>query len=492
MRELIEQKIHEQKVALMHFLSGVAARLNVGKHVYVVGGAVRDFALGLPIKDIDVVIDSKALRGKDSAWFAKEVQKSIPAKSRLVTNKYGVAILTVSGPWQIDGHSLDGEVIEIANAREESYGGEEGQNYKPTQVNAAGIDQDVYRREFTFNTLMWRLSDLENGPDKAEIVDITGCGLDDLKAGEMRCPSDPDKTFRDDPTRMLRAIKFLVRHDWKIAPEVRDSIRRNASMLRRVPYEAIAKLLAGDILKEETYKKALSEMADLGLLDVIVGMFSERPQFALAMRNWASEQRVKVLFDMMDMGFPVGSRIGFLSKEQQGTLRVLAVSMSPEDTDHLIAVLRQPGKAMDTKLLMRELHIEGRAVGQLADIAREILLRNPSLMHDEGGLTAEVLKAARSKGIKEEVTTRAILAILEEKGARCASCGGPFHEATGWVLQAEPFVGLCGRCAKDFAAWYKGRMTMMSIIPSKQKALAKKLGMEPESFAAAIQKSIKP
>jgi hypothetical protein len=42
-------------------------------------------------------------------------------------------------------------------------------------------------------------------------------------------------------------------------------------------------------------------------------------------------------------------------------------------------------------------------------------------------------------------------------GARCL-CGTPAHEATGWVLQIDPLVILCGPCARDFAKWYKGRV----------------------------------
>ena len=109
-------------IALMKFLSGVARRLGVGQHTYVVGGAVRNFVLGEPVKDIDVVIDPVALRRPDaSAWFAKEVRKAIPVNTNLTTNSYGVAILTIKGDWELDGENLNGEVIEIANARKESY-----------------------------------------------------------------------------------------------------------------------------------------------------------------------------------------------------------------------------------------------------------------------------------------------------------------------------------------------------------------------------------
>jgi len=231
-------------VALMKFLSGVAKRLGVGEHTYVVGGAVRNWVIGEPIKDLDVVIDPVALRRSDaSAWFAKEVQKAIPVHTNLTTNSYGVAILTVKGDWDLNGENLNGEVIEIANARKESYGGEEGKGYKPHTVEPATVEEDVYRREFTFNSLMWRLYDLAKGPDKAEILDLTGCGLKDLQDRTMRCPSDPDKTFSDDPTRMLRAVRFMVKYGFKLDPETEAAIRRNAPKLKNVPPNAIFSIL---------------------------------------------------------------------------------------------------------------------------------------------------------------------------------------------------------------------------------------------------------
>lgn len=66
---------------------------------------------------------------------------------------------------------------------------------------------------------------------------------------------------------------------------------------------------------------------------------------------------------------------------------------------------------------------------------------------------------------------------------RCSACQGPFHEATGWML--SPHVGLCGSCAKEFANWYKGRMTRMSHCV-KGKDGEK---ME-ESFAESAAKSV--
>lgn len=400
MAELLEAT-SSQHVSLMKFLSGVADRLGVGQHVYVVGGAVRNFVIDQPIKDIDLVIDSVALGGKDSAWFATELSKVIPADTSLVTNNYGVAILSIKGEWELDGHPMQGEVIEIANAREESYGGAVGKGYKPSEVVAADIKADVKRREFTFNTLMWRLADLASGPDKAEIVDITGSGLADLKAGVMRTPSPPDKTFADDPTRMLRAIKFLVKYGFAVDKETADSIRRNAGKLKNAPPDAIASLLITAVLMEPSAKKALAEMDKLGLLDVVREMALTNKVFAATLSNWATNKKLAFLFELLDVGLPIKTPIDFLSPAEQARLRAVAVSMSTDEAEELLAALKQPGRALGDKDFIPKLAAQrGVPKGELklfvprmTAAIRTALLENPALLHQPEKLRALALSA---------------------------------------------------------------------------------------------------
>jgi 2'-5' RNA ligase len=233
---------HRRNVTLVKWLSDLAQHLGVARDTYVVGGAVRNFILGEPIKDVDVVIDTiKA--GRDSEWLAQQVAKAIPVPTNVTTNQYGVAILTVKGDWVLDDENLRGEIIEIANARKESYGGETGKGYKPHMVEPATIEEDLRRRDFTVNTLMWRLLDLAHGPDRAEVVDLMGCGRRDLEQRILRCPQDPDITFSDDPTRMLRLVRFMSRYNMKVSPDVAAAVRRNAPKLKNAPWEAIASVL---------------------------------------------------------------------------------------------------------------------------------------------------------------------------------------------------------------------------------------------------------
>ena len=165
-----------ESLALMKWLSKVTKKIGVARHVYVVGGAVRNFVLNQPIKDIDMVVDSLSMRGKDAEWVAKNISRAIPTRTKVVTDSLMVSKIFIEGPWDLDGFEMEGEVIEIVNARKEEYEVDDAGEYvghKPIRVEPTTLEDDVTRREFTFNTLMWRLIDLAQGPDKAEIIDLT-------------------------------------------------------------------------------------------------------------------------------------------------------------------------------------------------------------------------------------------------------------------------------------------------------------------------------
>lgn len=380
------QERHRRSVALMKFLSKITIRLGVGEHTYVVGGAVRNFVLGLPAKDLDIVFDSVAAgKGRDSEWFAKQVQNAIPTSVNLTTNQYGVAILTVKGSWILDGEDMQGEVIEIANARKESYGGAEGKGFKPHMVEPATVEEDVVRREFTFNTLLWRMLDLANGPDRAEILDLTGRGLKDLKDGIMATPKDPDIVFSDDPTRLLRAIKFVAKYGFKIPPDLAASIKRNAPKMKNAPWEAIGTLLVENVLAESTVRESLKMMKSLGLLDVIAEMIQESKPFQAYMSGQLRNHKVQVLMDLMDLGVSgFKTPLTFLSPAQLERLRILTVGWPSGQAESFLAVLTQP--PIDTMAFIKEFKLEGKDRSLPQQAARDVLLEDPDLASNPEGL----------------------------------------------------------------------------------------------------------
>ena len=389
---------HVKSIALMKFLSGVARAEGVAKHVYVVGGAVRNYLLGVPIKDIDVVVDSVSVgQGRDSEWFARKVADAIPVPSNLTTNQYGVAILTVKGEWVLDGVDLKGEVIEIANARKESYDGAggKGKGYKPTDVSPATIEEDVLRREFSFNTLLWRLLDLAHGPDKAEVIDLTGLGRKHLEERLIATPVDPDKTFRDDPTRQLRILKFLLRYDLKISPDVVASVKRNAHRLKDMPWESVGNILVGDILKSAKATTGILVMKSLGILDVLVEMIQETPPFAAYLTKQLANgnHSVELLLELADLGI-AGRVLSFLTTDQRARFKELAQNMGADESRQFLEVLRVP--PVDNAALIQEFSLEGRDRGLLVPIAREAILLDPSLATHEVKLNGRVREALRA------------------------------------------------------------------------------------------------
>ena len=391
--DLVTANAVRRSHALMKFLARLSRRLGVGEHVYVVGGAVRNFLIDRPIKDIDVVVDSVALGGrKDSEWFAQQVVRAIPGPTDLTTNQYGVAIITVKGSWELDGVEMKGEVIEIANARKESYGGAGGKGYKPHTTEPATIEEDIYRREFTFNTLLWRLMDLVDGPERAEVIDLTGCGVRDLEERHMACPRDPNIVFSDDPTRLLRAIKFVAKYGFKIPPDLAASIRRNAPAMKRAPWEAIGVILVENVLDEPTARDALKLMKKLGLLDVIAEMVQEQRPFATYLSRHLRDRDVQLLLDLMDLGLQVKSPITFLTRDQQRRLRELTTGMPSDEAADFLAKLQKP--PVDNMRHIQEHDLQGRDRSKPVSYAREIILQEPDIGERELNLAVGRLLAS--------------------------------------------------------------------------------------------------
>jgi hypothetical protein len=205
----------------------------------------------------------------------------------------------------------------------------------------------------------------------------------------MRCPSDPDQTFSDDPTRIVRAIKFMVKYDFKIEGEVEAAIKRNAAKIRNVPQNAIAKILIDAVLNNpKTAKKALLEMKRLGILAVISDMIREDDQFRQTMQNWVNDQRLSMLFDLLDLGLPLSDRVGFLTVDQQKQFRQVAMGLPEGEPESFLAALKQPGTAWNDRIFLpsfaAERGVEKSGMKDFAqrvtNTARQILLDKPYLM----------------------------------------------------------------------------------------------------------------
>ena len=184
-----------------------------GVRAFVIGGFVRDWFLKRPCNDIDVVVEGSGIA------LAEAVAARVHAKVS-VFRRFGTAMLRYQGM-----------EVEFVGARKESY---RSDSRKPI-VEDGTLKEDQERRDFTINALAFSLCRADYG----DLVDPFG-GIRDLNEGIIRTPLDPDTTYSDDPLRMLRAIRFATQLGFKIVPESKESIRRNAGRLSILSHERIA------------------------------------------------------------------------------------------------------------------------------------------------------------------------------------------------------------------------------------------------------------
>ncbi|MEG1463640.1 MAG: HD domain-containing protein [Mucinivorans sp.] len=176
----------------------------MGVRAYVIGGYVRDFYLHRPLTDIDIVVVGSGISLAEA--LGREIGRRVS-----VFENFGTAMVR-AGEYE----------VEFVGARRESY---RADSRKPIVENGT-LEDDQSRRDFTINAMAFGL----NSDNYGELLDPFE-GMEDLEAQLIRTPLDPDRTFSDDPLRMLRAVRFATQLQFNICSESVDSIRRNASRL---------------------------------------------------------------------------------------------------------------------------------------------------------------------------------------------------------------------------------------------------------------------
>jgi len=257
-----------------------------GYRAYLVGGGVRDLLLGHNPKDFDIATDA-----------TPEQIKELFKNSRLIGRRFRLA------------HILFGrEIIEVAtlrghhdNTNKDTLG---KQNDKGMLVrdNVYGtIDEDAERRDFTVNALYYDISDYS--------IHAYGGGLQDLETATLRMIGDPRVRYKEDPVRMLRAIRFATKLNMTISEETRAPIKEMSGLMHSIPaarlFEEYQKLfLSGKALAN--YKMLneyhLFESLFPASAEVLVGNIGgkEDQMFQLVCKNTdsriANDQRVTPAF----------------------------------------------------------------------------------------------------------------------------------------------------------------------------------------------------
>ena len=177
-----------------------------GHEAYLVGGAVRDLLVGLTPKDFDIATDA-----------TPEQVKALFRNCRLIGRRFRLAHV-VFGREIIEVATFRANVDDGSGDREVHDGG------RLLRDNVYGtIEDDAIRRDFTANALYYAIADFS-------VRDYTG-GFEDVQNRVMRLIGDPDTRYREDPVRMLRAVRLAAKLGFTIEPGTAEPIARLASLL---------------------------------------------------------------------------------------------------------------------------------------------------------------------------------------------------------------------------------------------------------------------
>ncbi|MDP2831454.1 MAG: hypothetical protein Q8O02_04330 [Candidatus Omnitrophota bacterium] len=209
---------------------------------YLVGGCLRDLILGVKNLDLDIAIEGNGI------IFAQRLAQKLKSSLR-IHERFGTAALILSAGLKVD----------IATTRQEKY------PYFAAlpEVSPGSLKEDLKRRDFTINSMAVNIA-----VDKEQkIIDPFG-GQDDLASGRIRVLHN--LSFKDDPTRIFRAIRFSRRFDFKIELKTLALLKQAISegWLAKVnPHRMRVELIA--VLKEQNPFKPIKELGDLGALSFI-------------------------------------------------------------------------------------------------------------------------------------------------------------------------------------------------------------------------------
>jgi poly(A) polymerase len=197
-----------------------------GYQAHLVGGGVRDLLLGREPKDFDIATDAHP-----------EDVRRLFRNCRLIGRRFRLA------------HVVFGrEIIEVATFRamQDAASDDDDQHVdgegRIVRDNVYGtIEEDALRRDFTVNALYYNIADFS-------IIDYAG-GMADIRSGVLRLMGDPEVRYREDPVRMLRAVRFATKLGFRLDPATEAPIKTLAPLLGDIPparlFEEMLKLFLG-------------------------------------------------------------------------------------------------------------------------------------------------------------------------------------------------------------------------------------------------------
>jgi poly(A) polymerase len=359
----------------------LAKRFSVAGHrLYLVGGPVRDALLGRESSDLDFTTVARP----------EEILAIVERLGPTWTT--GISFGTV-------GVQVGGVRCEITTFRSDSY---DASSRKPDVQFGSTIEADLGRRDFTVNAMAVALP-----VDAAQpIVDPFG-GLDDLVAGLLRTPIAPERSFDDDPLRMLRAARFAAQLGFAVAPEALAAIRAMAGRIEIVSAERIRDELVKLVLSPDP-RRGLELLVQTGLIAYClpeVGRLTEtvdehrRHKDVYAHTLTVLEQAMALETDGPDLVLRLAALLHDIGKPKTKSIEpggkvsfhhheVVGAAM----TKQRLTALRFPREIVDDVTRLVELHLRfhGYADGIWTDAAVRRYVR------DAGPLLARLHQLTRS------------------------------------------------------------------------------------------------
>jgi len=271
----LESALPPVRLALLKTIAGLAHERRMA--AYIVGGFVRDLILERPGLDFDVVVegDAVSLAGQLQSKFGGQ----LVVHRQFGTAKWDIREITVQLAAQLSAPdaTIEGpavvdlpEFLDLISARTEFY---DRPTALPT-VERSSIKLDLHRRDFTINTLALRL----DGRHYGDLYDYWG-GLGDLKNGLVRVLHS--LSFVDDPTRMMRAVRFEQRFGFRIEPRTLQLLEEARPLVRQVSGDRLRHEL-NLILAEKQALPMMARLQSLGLLAAIHPELGWEPRLAEA------------------------------------------------------------------------------------------------------------------------------------------------------------------------------------------------------------------
>ncbi len=282
-REIPRDQHNVSRSAISEPAKKVLHRLNkAGYDAYLVGGGVRDILLGGKPKDFDIATNA-----------TPEEVHELFRNSRLIGRRFRIV------------HVVFGrEIIEVTTFRGNATNTDDDAPDDDRKTSEHGLllrdnvygtqEEDALRRDFTINALYYCIRDFT-------VIDFAG-GIEDLRNRQLRLIGDPETRYREDPVRMLRAIRFAAKLGFDIEAETEAPIRTLAPLLTHIPparlFDEVLKLFSAG------YGEATYDL--LTQYNLLAPLF---PETAKAIANGESDELIRQALQNTDARIAQGKSV---------------------------------------------------------------------------------------------------------------------------------------------------------------------------------------